>query len=302
MKAALPLERVLVATDLSEASDQAVLRAHRIAERAGAELFVCHVLPDVLRESPMFPEQYQQALAQLPAFQERAADAVTQRVVALTGRKDSEFTVVIQDGPTHSAIVAAAEASKVDLVVVATRGRTGIARVVLGSVAELVTRYAHCSVLVSRDSPASGRVLAGTDFSDPSLPAIGAAAEWVRRFGGSLAVAHAVELTPASFQPVFPYGSVLPLPPPEEVAKVQKATTAQLVAALEKVGATGDTMVLDGFPPSVLVHAAEREQAELIVVGTAGRTGLKRVALGSVAELVVRRAPCSVLVVRLANA
>jgi nucleotide-binding universal stress UspA family protein len=67
---------------------------------------------------------------------------------------------------------------------------------------------------------------------------------------------------------------------------------------LERARAQGDVEVIDGLPDSAIPAHAEKLGAELVVVGTHGRTGLARLALGSVAEHVVRSADCSVLVVR----
>jgi nucleotide-binding universal stress UspA family protein len=73
----------------------------------------------------------------------------------------------------------------------------------------------------------------------------------------------------------------------------------RLAAALGQAGIAGEMFVVSGSPADVIVDVAREIQAEVIVVGTAGRTGLRRVVLGSVAERVVRHAPTSVLVVRL---
>ena len=67
---------------------------------------------------------------------------------------------------------------------------------------------------------------------------------------------------------------------------------------LERVGAKGEAFAVDGTPASAVAKKAEEIDAELVVVGTHGRTGLARLTLGSVAESVVRAAGCSVLVVR----
>src|SRR5438046_326022 len=63
-------------------------------------------------------------------------------------------------------------------------------------------------------------------------------------------------------------------------------------------GVSTTTAVLPGVPANTIVEAARTERADLIVLGTHGRTGLERVLLGSVAERVVRNAPCAVLTVR----
>jgi nucleotide-binding universal stress UspA family protein len=73
---------------------------------------------------------------------------------------------------------------------------------------------------------------------------------------------------------------------------------ATIEKEIERVGAKGEASVIDGTPVSAITDQAEEIAAELIVVGTHGRTGFSRLTLGSVAERVVRAASCSVLVVR----
>jgi nucleotide-binding universal stress UspA family protein len=71
-----------------------------------------------------------------------------------------------------------------------------------------------------------------------------------------------------------------------------------LEACLERFGAEGERLVVGAPAASEIVQAARELPAELVVVGTRGRTGLSRLTLGSVAEAVLSSAPCSVLVVR----
>ena len=86
---------------------------------------------------------------------------------------------------------------------------------------------------------------------------------------------------------------------PEIQDEVRAAAASRLKQALESAGGEGEARVLDGSPATAIVQTAEDLPAELVVVGTRGRTGLSRLALGSVAERVIRAAGCSVLVVRL---
>jgi nucleotide-binding universal stress UspA family protein len=84
-----------------------------------------------------------------------------------------------------------AEEIGADLIVLGARGATGLKRLLLGSTAEEVLRHAHCPVLVTRWPASSGPVVAATDFSDPALPAITAAATAASRMGAPLAFVHA---------------------------------------------------------------------------------------------------------------
>ena len=85
-------------------------------------------------------------------------------------------------------------------------------------------------------------------------------------------------------------------------AQLKKAARDKLHEAFVHFGAEGESLVLEGNAARAIVHAAEKQAAELVCIGTHGRTGLRRLLLGSTAELVVKAAPCSVLVVRLADA
>ncbi|MDQ2647631.1 MAG: universal stress protein, partial [Myxococcota bacterium] len=93
-------------------------------------------------------------------------------------------------------------------------------------------------------------------------------------------------------------GGMPVLPHPEIQAEVRAALRSTLEGALGRAGAVGNVQVLEGPVAPAIVDSANRLHASLIVVGTHGRTGLARLALGSVAEQVIRSASCSVLAVR----
>ena len=85
------------------------------------------------------------------------------------------------------------------------------------------------------------------------------------------------------------------------IQELEAEITSTLDTALNKVtaaGLKGDTLLVHGVPFHEIVDTAQRRQADLIIMGTHGRTGLTHIFLGSVAEKVVRLAPCPVLVVR----
>jgi nucleotide-binding universal stress UspA family protein len=168
----------------------------------------------------------------------------------------------------------------------------------LGSVAESVTRHAHCPVLVVRPSPA-GKVLAATDFSDPSMPAIAAGAAEARRLKTDLAILHAIELLPLILPAAD--GVTHPAMPADVGVRIRGASQRELDACVRKFRAKGGGLLREGRPAPAILREALELPARLLVVGTNGRTGLARLALGSVAEAVLRASPCSVLVVRLSH-
>ncbi len=295
----MTLRRVLAATDLSEPADEALRQAHELASAAKATLAVCHVLPAEVFVHPLFPQRSRDEALEPPAGRERVAQVVAERVRRVTGRKDGSFDVRIEQGPAAAGIVRIAEEWKAERLFVGSYGATGVVRMLLGSVALSVARHAHCPVQVARARTKSGTIVVGTDFSDPALPAVGAAADEARRTGGRVTIVHSLELPLVA---VDMFGGALGDGSAQlaEYRRVQEdsARTA-LAAALAGARIDGEREVALGPAAANLVRVAEELRADLIVVGTRGRTGLRRMLLGSVAEAVVRTAPCSVLVVRL---
>jgi nucleotide-binding universal stress UspA family protein len=123
------IRNILVATDFSRCSDGAVRTALALARHFGARLHVLHVVGSVA-ERPT-------ALDRLGAFAEAHIEGVP-------------FTAAVAVGRTAPEIVRRAESEPVDLIVVGTHGRTGLAHAVMGSVAEAVVRTAPCQVLTIR--------------------------------------------------------------------------------------------------------------------------------------------------------
>jgi nucleotide-binding universal stress UspA family protein len=143
------------------------------------------------------------------------------------------------------------------------------------------------------------RILHATDFSSASRPALAQAIALARQNRASLWVAHA--LSPL----VLPDSGGLGFVPPGTYEALDRSARQHarkqltaLVGRARKAGVRATPLLLDGAPHEQLLRAARRQHADLIVIGTHGRTGLSKVLLGSVAERVVRLAPCPVLTVR----
>jgi nucleotide-binding universal stress UspA family protein len=300
-------ERVLVATDLSEPADEAIRQAHQWATATGGELVVCHVVPTSLHANVLFPQDNEGNAFATVEWEKWAGEQVESRVVELTGRDPDSFKVTVDSGIPEAVIVGEAEETSADLVVIGNRGATGIERLPIGTIAARVLRLAHCSVLVARPHPRTGRVLAATDLSDPSLPAVVSGAAEAKRRGARLTVLHNVDTAPPVLPPlemtvspsVFTPGAFAAIGAvlPPEIVKRAEDHVRELMTSH---GIVGDCRVTDGDPAAQVYRVAQELDAELLVIGTHGRTGLARLALGSTAERLVATAACSVLVVRLA--
>lgn len=269
--------RALAATDLSEHGDEALRQAHRWAQRAHAGLDACAVVP-----APARGDTSADRWRALDEEVRRVRSALQARLAALTGRGEGEARVWVEAGDPATAIVSRAAFSGCARVAVGSRGLRGLDRLLLGSVAEQVVRFAPCPVLVARRDQGLHRILVGTDFSAPSMPAVEAAANEARWFGVPVTLLHCLEPEVA-------------VPPGVDARELASELLQQLAA---QQGMLGDVLVREGRADAEIVRVAGEIGAELIVVATAGRTGLRRFVLGSVAETVVHSARCSVLVVR----
>jgi nucleotide-binding universal stress UspA family protein len=141
------------------------------------------------------------------------------------------------------------------------------------------------------------RILVPVDFSEHSQRALDDAIGLAQKFGAELHLLHCYEVYPAGAIG-FPYNVAIPETYEREI---REAATARLASWREKVIAQGiraeQHLVVDR-PSHGIVALAEKLPADLIVIGTYGLTGLQHVLLGSVAERVLRHAPCSVLTVK----
>jgi nucleotide-binding universal stress UspA family protein len=289
---------VLVATDLSDSADEAIHAGHALVD-AGNKLVVCHIVHEILRTSPLFPQAVQADMEAVIHAESRAAAAVEDRVQALTGRAAADFEIRIESGAADSAILRVAEDVKATLIVTASRGLSGIVRLLLGSIAERIIRYAHCPVLVARPYKKTNKILVATDLSDPSLPAVSLAADLARKNSAELTVLYCLDVMPSPIMGLtVPFGGVPIIPPAELVEQMRTGAQAALAGITERFGVKADTRVVEGDAASMILRTAEQIEADLVVVATHGRTGLARMALGSVAEKVARGARSSVLIAR----
>jgi nucleotide-binding universal stress UspA family protein len=282
---------VLVGTDLSPEADEALRQGARLATAFGSTLFVCHVVPELIPDGSVFTEFRRANLEVEGSLFATARAAVEQQVNNVLSADTSEVEVILESGTPHVGLLTQVEATRAGVVVAAP-----------GSVTLDVVRHASTAVLIARRSP-HGPVVAATDFSDPSLPALHTAASEARRRGSPLHLLHAFDgglftlgQAPVAAMPYLAGSSPIAL---EGLDNLRTLAKQRLDETLREVDQQGDTAVITGFARDVIVQYAESVKAELIVVGTHGRSGLGRLTLGSTAALVIDSAPCAVLVVRL---
>lgn len=273
---------VLVATDGSEIAARAATRGVALADALGADVHVLSVAD--VRDRPGWTDVRE-------TERERAAHAVDAVADEAVERGISTSTSV-REGRPHREIVAAAERRDADLLVLGTHGRTGLRRRLLGSVATSVIQDAPCPVLTVGAAATDGsrridELLVATDGRPGANAAVEQGIELADTIGVTVHALSVVDDVHSRLSVVL-----------DAFEQVATEATAEIVDRAAKRGVEAVAAVEHGVPHERIVKYAGDEGVDLIVMGTESRTGLDRVAFGSVSQRVVATAPVPVLTVR----
>jgi nucleotide-binding universal stress UspA family protein len=295
------LATILVGCDLSPSADGAIDRAVAIAELHGSKIVLVHAqAPDEVATDGEVDRDVMQQLGEVSAaVRAHEARGLADRMAQIEARGIA-VDLISRIGPPDEVLAEAAIERQAELIVIGSHGHTGIARMLLGSVASSTIRHATCDVLVCRGPAARApfqHPLVATDFSPVSAKVLAHAAR-VAAPGVPFDVIHAWQLPAGSWgatllgQARFPWSTVR-----DAVLASARSLADKLVAEHGDLGHPLHVDLVQGPPASVITHAAERAGNDLIAVGAHGRRGVRRLLLGSVAESTIRHSPCSVLVV-----
>jgi nucleotide-binding universal stress UspA family protein len=286
-------ETLLVATDFTQGATWAVGRAARLSFLPGAKAFILHVVPDGI-----------------PPEVRSRADSDARRILdevvasAFGGGTQSESageaaTSVVRVGKPYVEIIREARAGAAELVVVGRHGRRTVRDLFLGSTAERVIRMGSSPVLVVNRKPSHPyrRVLIALDLGDTShatvdlaLRVVGPGAVDVSVFNAYGAPFEGFIATGLTSSELGAYR--------RDLRETSRSLLRDFLESLGGRGAGWNAAVRCGDPRVEILREAEKRHADLIVLGTHGRTGISHALLGSVAEWVVRKATRDVLVAR----
>jgi len=211
---------------------------------------------------------------------------------AASGKVDAKFLneSLVQVGNPADAIVEAAQ--NFDLVVMTTHGRTGFSRLIMGSVAEKVIRFAPVPVVVvegdSRVKPMK-KILLTTDFSDYSLKAVPFARSIAEASGAHLDIVHVL-----SFEQ---FGSIPQIQSATDTRKKQMRELVDERFGDMKDQVTGDVVSTRKSIHEKITNIADSGDYNLVVMATIGRTGLEYLRLGSTASNIVRHVEAAVFTI-----
>ncbi|OGP70194.1 MAG: hypothetical protein A2Y80_04490 [Deltaproteobacteria bacterium RBG_13_58_19] len=277
------LEKVLVCTDHSPFSRGAFNAALSLARAFGSKVHLLQIVelfpfyefpqPDLVTISPQLTQD-------LLNLRETAAREYLEACKNEAAQQGVDLDTRLRLGTgIYGEILEEAQEIKPDLIILGRRGRTGLDRLMMGSVTARVIGHSPCPVLVvPRESPLTWqKILLASDGSPYSAAAWEEALALTRRLGGSLL---AVSVAREEGE----------LPVAEEIVN-------HLMKSANQQGIPLETHVIIGQPDDAIIQIALKNQVGLIILGSHGRTGFKRLLMGSVTERVIGQAPCPVLVV-----
>ena len=290
-KTRVSLKNILYATDFSPTAEAALPYVVGLAKRFGATVYALHV-----RFPATYPVVGPEGMPQvMEAAEEQAKQESKQLHELLAGLPHEVF---ITEGDIWTTINDTVRQQKIDLIVIGTRGRTGIGRALLGSVAEEIFRRAPCPVLtvgphVSKDAKARlemKEILYATDFSPESLAALPYATSLAQENQARLTLLH-----------VIGEPKVGELVHPEQYVDSTLRQLRKLVPSEAELWCEPKFMVEHGPAADKIMEVAIARGADLIVLGVRGaegRMGATTHLLRPIAHRVVTQAQCPVLTVR----
>jgi nucleotide-binding universal stress UspA family protein len=267
------LDRLLLATDRSIFSEGAIREAINFAKRCSSWLYVMSVMESNPEYETIganiFEKEQKEALEYLEVVKTRAVQEGV-----------SCHTILRQGQEPYRLITDEAVEKKVDMIIIGRRGRSGLMKVLMGSVAAKVIGHAPCKVLVV---PRAARIecrniLVATDGSAHSIAAAAEAIGIAKRCGSNIIAVSTMYV--------------------EEGFGEAKANVDGVVAMAQKEGIPIEALTPSGRSHEVILETAGGRGVDLIIMGTYGKTGLKKLLMGSSTEKVIGHANCAVLVVR----
>ena len=242
------LEKLLLPTDGSKFSEGAIREAINLAKMCSSKLFVI----SVVEMNPEF-----EALA--PGLVEKTEKETRQHLESVKSRASKEGVdceIIVHEGEEpYQYIVDEAAKRKVEMIIMGRRG-TGLKRLMMGSVTARVIGHSTCKVFVISETAKVSykNILIATDGSKYSDAAALEAISIAKRCGSDL-----IALSIATKDKDFPSA---------------KKSVEKISQIAEKEGLKAKTLTLRGTPYNVIVETAEKKNADVIVVGSHGRTGL----------------------------
>lgn len=278
--------KILVAFDGSDSSRNALLQAIKLAKTEKSWIKVVAVVPEYDGDIELIGVSNIQDVITGPG------EKLLAQARDISASEGASIITNLEQGEAYDRIVDVASAENCDIIVMGRRGHSRLERALMGGVTARVIGLTDRDVLVvARDANVGWKnILLPTDGSRFCASAVERAIDFAKSYGGDLTAVSVVDVTEEFHTQA-----------PEAVERLVKKARAVLEEVRKKAEAAGvkvETSVREGEVYEVITGLAREKGANVIVMGSHGRTGLKRLLMGSVTEKVIGHAPCPVLVTR----
>lgn len=275
-----------MAYDGSASGTNTLLQSFKLATEEKSWITVATVVPSYDGDIDLI------AVGDIHEAMRRPGEEILSRANALAKKEGALIKTILEEGETYDRLVDLAEAENCGVVIMGRRGTSTADKSHIGSVTARVIGLSQRDVLVVPEGTIIGwkKILVATDGSRYSGLATDKAIDFAKSYGGSLTAVSVVDV-PSEFYAEAP-GAVDKLIANAKgfVAAVSKKAEANDIAA--------STFVGEGEAFEIITRLVQKEKIDVIIMGSHGRTGLKRLLMGSVTEKVIGHAPCPVLVVK----
>lgn len=279
--------KILVAVDGSDSSKNAFRQACRIAREDKSWITVITTIP-------LYQDQFEVLSIKEKVSKKlrEEGERILSEIKKIADEEDAFIKPLLEEGSPFNTIVDVAEEGNFDLIVMGRHGMSRLEKALVGSVTARVIGHSQRDVLVVPKDAVIGwkNILLATDGSRYSKTATEKAMDLAMSYGGQLKTVSVVDVT-EEFLTEAP-GAV------EDLIRKAKEFVNDVRIMAEAQGIKTETFVREGEAYKVITDFAKEEKATVIVMGSHGRTGLRRLLMGSVTEKVIGYAFCPVLVAR----
>jgi len=287
-------DRILVATDFSPYAAAAMKQGVWLARKTGGQLILAHTIPDFSMSAYWGPHERE---ANQLTLRERSDTALRHTVVDLNAM-DLDVKLVTLEGEPFVEITHAAQEEDCSLVLAGTRGHAKWEQFFVGSTAKRLIRKCSSSVWIVKAEHVGPPkvVLAATDFSEVSLKAVREGLKIAQQAGAEFHLLHIVDSrdVPEDVISRIPTGSSLRQEINEEASRLLEEFQESLAVDRTQI----QVHLSWGTPWQEIGRISRHQAADLIVIGTVGRSGIKGLLMGNTAEKVLDTCDCSILTVK----
>ena len=297
------VKSIICCTDFSDDSNHGITYGIALAREFRAKLYVCHVID--LSAATMYGEGVSGPLEQ----PNRMINYSIEYLERLIGEQTQpiDWEPIIQIGHTGDEIARMAEEKKADLAVLATHGRSGLKRLILGSVTEYLMRALPCPLLTVRRpehdfiSPGKqeirlNKILIGCDFSPDSSLGFQYGLSLAQEFQSELHLVHVIQ--PSVYHGLLKPGIAFGEERQQDLRDQLYDKLVNMVPEEARNWCRPSTTLVAGLPYEELTNYAVVHNVDLIILGVRGHSLVEMLFVGSTTDRVVRQAPCPVLTVR----